>query len=248
MQGRLVELIRKTIPDENQHIWGFSDLSGLLHERFTGYGYGITIGKRLDDRVIDSIIAGPTMEYWKLYNETNIYLADLVTGIAEKINALGVRDLAILPTSSRVDRSPDYARTLRHDFSHKMLGTRAGLGWIGKSDLFISRKFGPRLRLASILVDYPLKPLEHPINKSRCGKCNVCVEACPAGAISGKLWNTTVDRDEYYDAFRCRNKAMELTLAATGQDEHEICGICISACPAKNSAPRWKVIEYLNNK
>jgi epoxyqueuosine reductase len=232
MQERIAELIDKTIRDEDQHVWGFADLSGLLDQRFKGYGYGITIGRRLDDAIIDSIINGPTPEYWRLYNDTNVYLTGLVTDLAAKIKVLGIKSLAISPTSSRVDRSPDYARTLRHGFSHKMVGTRAGLGWIGKSDLFISRKFGPRLRLASILVDHPVKPLDTPINKSRCGKCNVCVEACPAKAISGKLWNIKIDRDEYYDAFKCQKKAMELTLAATGQNDHEICGICISVCPA----------------
>ncbi len=231
MQERIIDLIRETISDDGWHIWGLADLSGLLHERFKGYRGGISIGKRLDDAVIDSIITGPTPEYWKLYQDTNVYLTALVEELAAKIEALGIKSLAIRPTSSRVDRSPDYARTLRHDFSHKMVGTRAGLGWIGKSDLFVSKKFGPRLRLASILVDNPLKPLAPPIGKSRCGKCNVCVEACPAQAISGKLWNTKIDRDEYYDAFKCQKKAMEFSLAATGQNDHEICGICIAVCP-----------------
>ena len=232
MQEKIVELIRQTIPDDGQHIWGLADLSGLLHERFKGYSYGISIGRRLDDSIIDSIVTGPNPAYLKLYKDTNIYLSDLAAGMAGKINALGISSLTIMPTSSRVDRSPDYARTLRHDFSHKMVGTRAGLGWIGKSDLFISKMFGPRLRLVSILVDYPLKQLAPPIGKSRCGKCNICVEACPAQAVNGKLWNTKIDRDEYYDAFKCQKKAMELSLAATGENDHEICGICIAVCPA----------------
>ena len=232
MQEKIIELIYQAIPDEGQHIWGFADLSGLLHERFKGFGYGISIGRRLDDSIIDSIITGTNMGYYGLYKDTNIYLLGLVTDLAAKINALGVRSLAITPTSNQLYRSPEYARTLRHYFSHKMVGTRAGLGWIGKSDLFVSKKFGPRLRLVSILVDYPLKPLEPPIDKSRCGQCNVCVEACPAKAINGKLWSTKIDRDEFYDAFKCRDKAKEISLAATGQNDDEICGICVAVCPA----------------
>ena len=232
MQGKIVELMRQTVPDDGQHIWGLADLSGLLHERFKGYSYGISIGRKLDDAIIDSIITGTNMEYYRLYKETNVYLLGLVTGLAAKINALGVRSLTITPTSNQLYRSPEYARTLRHYFSHKMVGTRAGLGWIGKSDLFVSVKFGPRLRLASILVDFPLKPLQPPIDSSRCGKCNVCVEACPAKAATGKLWNIKVDRDEFYDAYKCRDKAKELSLAATGQNDDEICGICIAVCPA----------------
>jgi epoxyqueuosine reductase QueG len=231
MQDKIVELIRNTIPDDGRHIWGLADLSGLLHERFKGYDYGISIGKRLDDAVIDSIIAGTNMDYYRLYRETNVYLLGLETELSAKINELGVRSLAITPTSNQLYRSPEYTRTLRHYFSHKMVGTRAGLGWIGKCDLFVSVKFGPRLRLASVLVDHPLKPLQPPIDKSRCGKCIACVEACPAGAASGKLWNINVDRDDFYDAFKCRDKAKEVSLAATGQDDDEICGICVAVCP-----------------
>ena len=232
MQGKIVELMRQTVPDDGQHMWGLADLSGLLHERFKGYSYGISIGRKLDDAIIDSIITGTNMEYYRLYKETNVYLLSLVTDLAAKINALGVRSLTITPTSNQLYRSPEYTQTLRHYFSHKMVGTRAGLGWIGKSDLFVSVKFGPRLRLASILVDFPLKPLEPPIDSSRCGKCNVCVEACPAKAATGKLWNIKVDRDEFYDAYKCRDKAKEISLAATGQNDDEICGICIAVCPA----------------
>ena len=232
MQEKIIELIRQVIPDDGQHVWGLADLSGLLNERFTGYNHGISIGKRLDDSVIDSIITGTNMEYYRLYKDTNICLLGLVTDLAAKLNALGVRSLAITPTSNQLYRSAEYARTLRHYFSHKMVGTRAGLGWIGKSDLFVSVKFGPRLRLTSILVDYPLKPLAPPIDKSRCGKCNICVESCPAKASNGRLWNIKIDRDEFYNAFKCRDKAREISLAATGQNDDEICGICIAVCPA----------------
>jgi epoxyqueuosine reductase len=231
MQERIVEVVRSVVPDDGRHIWGTADLSGLLNQRFKGYDYGICIGKQLDDAVVDSIASGPTPEYWRLYQDTNSYLSDLAEDLAEKITALRVRGLAVTPTSSSLYRSPEYARTLRHYFSHKLVATRAGLGWIGKSDLFVSERFGPRLRLVSVLVDYPLQPLQPPVVKSRCGKCDICVRACPAGAISGRLWTTKVDRDEFYDAFKCRDKAMELSLATTGQEGHEICGICISVCP-----------------
>jgi hypothetical protein len=56
MQEKIVELIRQVVPDDGIHIWGLADLSGLLHERFKGYAYGISIGRRLDDSIIDSIL------------------------------------------------------------------------------------------------------------------------------------------------------------------------------------------------
>jgi epoxyqueuosine reductase len=227
---RIENLIQRKVPGDGEHIWGFADLTGLLHERFRGYDYGIVVGKKLDDRIIDSVINGPNTDYYNLYLDTNRYLSSLVKEVAKDLRALGIKSLAINPTQSEVDSADDYAQTLRHTLSHKMVATRAGLGWIGKTDLLISKEFGPRLRLASILVDYPLKPLNPPIDESECGKCNLCVEACPAKAANGRLWNVRVDRDEFYDAFKCRETANRLSLERINHDMR-LCGICVSACP-----------------
>ena len=61
-----------------------------------------------------------------------------------------------------------------------MVATRAGLEWIGKTDLLITKKFGPRLRLTSILLKDRVIPESKHIDISRCGTCNICVEICPA--------------------------------------------------------------------
>ncbi len=227
---KIENVMRKRIPDDGQHLYGFADLTGLLHPRFKGYDYGIVVGKKLDDSIVDAIIDGPTLEYYNQYVDTNNYLAGLVKELADDLKALGVNSLALNPTTNDIYRAADYDLTLRHNFSQKMVATRAGLGWIGKTDLFISKKFGPRLRLASVLVDYPLKPLNKPIDESRCGKCNLCVEACPAQAATGQLWNIHTDRDQFYSARKCKETANRLTLERIGKDER-ICGICVSICP-----------------
>jgi epoxyqueuosine reductase len=232
---KIENAVRERIPDDGKHIWGFADLTGMLHPRFQGYDYGIVIGKKLDDSIVDSVINGPTIEYYNLYHDTNNYLAGLVKDLAEDLRAAGIKSLALNPTTSDVYRANDYDRTLRQHFSHKMVATRAGLGWIGKTDLFISKKWGPRLRLASVLVDYPLKPLNPPIDKSRCGKCRLCVDACPAQAATGQLWNIHVDRDQFYNVRKCRETINRLTLERIGKDER-ICGICVSACPVGQSS------------
>jgi epoxyqueuosine reductase QueG len=111
-----------------------------------------------------------------------------------------------------------------------MVATRAGLGWIGKTDLLISKKFGPRLRLVTILLDRDPGTTAVPIDKSKCGKCNICVEKCPAQAANGMLWNIKVHRDLFFNAFKCREKCGELARQKLNVDER-ICGLCVSVCP-----------------
>jgi hypothetical protein len=50
----------RLIPLDN-YIYGFANLSGLLHKKFDGYFYGISIGRRLDDQIIDEIKDAPTI-------------------------------------------------------------------------------------------------------------------------------------------------------------------------------------------
>jgi len=60
-----------------------------------------------------------------------------------------------------------YKKTLRYPFSHKLAATRSGIGWIGKTDLLITSRFGPRVRLASILTAVNISQIGVPINESQ---------------------------------------------------------------------------------
>jgi epoxyqueuosine reductase QueG len=116
---------------------------------------------------------------------------------------------------------------LLSDFSHKTAATKAGLGWVGKSALFVSSEFGPGVRLATVLTVAPLAP-GTPVVESRCGRCVECIEACPYGAIRGAQWHAGIPRDELLDAFLC-SKEREAYIAKLGF-KHP-CGLCIRACP-----------------
>jgi len=62
---------------------------------------------------------------------------------------------------------------------------RAGLGFIGKNAMLVSREFGNWLFLAAILVRAEIPP-DEPLATDRfrlCGKCTRCMDACPTGAI-----------------------------------------------------------------
>lgn len=138
--------------------------------------------------------------------------------------------IAVEPTVSTAALDAKYAVSLRTDLSHKMVATRAGLGWIGKTALFISERFGPRLRLVTILTTTPIRYGRTPVNHSLCGACRLCVEACPASAATGQLWDFTLDRDIFFNAHKCREMCHEFGKSRLHEDAR-ICGICISVCP-----------------
>lgn len=67
--------------------------------------------------------------------------------------------------------------------SVRLLGVGAGVGEMGHSKVFLTKKFGPRVRLGSIFTDAELEP--DPIIEpgTICNKCGRCVKDCPGNAI-----------------------------------------------------------------
>ncbi|MEW5816522.1 MAG: 4Fe-4S double cluster binding domain-containing protein, partial [Spirochaetota bacterium] len=192
--------------------------------------YCIAIGKKLNDRIMDSVIHGPTLEYYNHYTETNRELSELAHRISILLMEEHINSVVIEPTISALDSDNFDSKALTYRFSHKMAATRSGIGWIGKTDLLISEKFGPRVRFVSLLTNHPLELSREPINESRCGTCSLCVDACPAHAATGKSWDITVHRDEFIDIFKCRDTCIVLCLM-NFHKEATICGICVSVCP-----------------
>ncbi len=72
---------------------------------------------------------------------------------------------------------------LKGDLNLKHAAAEAGLGSRGISDLLITPKYGPRVRLFGVVTDVELEPTPKE-NENYCTNCNICIKACPAGAIS----------------------------------------------------------------
>jgi epoxyqueuosine reductase len=64
----------------------------------------------------------------------------------------------------------------------KAAAALAGLGWIGKQTLCITPKLGPRVRWCCVVTDAVLS-YDEPLTEDLCGKCTLCIEACPTKAI-----------------------------------------------------------------
>jgi ferredoxin len=78
---------------------------------------------------------------------------------------------------------PRAGKTVRDVCLHlRIAATRAGLGEIGWSKVFLTEEFGPRQRRDVILTEAELQP--DPIRTGHlCDRCKRCVAECPAGAI-----------------------------------------------------------------
>jgi epoxyqueuosine reductase QueG len=116
---------------------------------------------------------------------------------------------------------------IKGDFPHKTAATRAGLGWIGRHCQLITRKFGSWVRLGTVFTDMEL-PSGSPVERSFCGRCMQCVEACPAGALTGNSWYPGLPREEILDVKICdRWKKENYFKFHKGHN----CGICSAVCP-----------------
>ena len=233
------DILQNNLTPSDEFIFGTADLTGLIDEKFGAYRYGISIGKRLNNKIIDAILNGPTIEYYHYYNQINAELAEVAGIIKNALKRANIDSIVIEPTLVRGSKGYEkHVSALTADVSHKMVATRAGLGWIGKTGLFVSKEFGPRLRLVSLLTDHRPGHFCSSIDRSRCGICTVCVDKCPAQAANGILWNIKTHRDVFFNAHKCREKCVEFAKQRLNKDK-EICGICMSVCPigkSKNSA------------
>jgi len=167
---------------------GFADLKGLAPRKYSDLETGISIAVQLSNVIIDEIRDGPTLTYAYHYRTTNQLLDSIAIKTSNYIQSLGYQALPI-PASQIVDSSK-----LSGSISHKMVATSGGLGWIGKNALLITARYGPRLRLVSILTDAPIETSQ-PVTKSRCGECVLCVKVCPARALKGKNWTMNTRRE-----------------------------------------------------
>lgn len=113
-------------------------------------------------------------------------------------------------------------------FSFKFAAVNAGLGWIGKNDVVITERYGPRIRLAVILINEPFVYAEK-ILKSNCpGNCRKCVDVCPHKALKDVQWNINSLRSDIID-YRLCNEKRSLYIKTHGRKN--ACGLCMVVCP-----------------
>jgi epoxyqueuosine reductase len=219
----LNEDLTQFLKSQGASLVGFAELQEIDSKVRDGLPFGISIALALNPRIMSGIKKGPTRAYYDEYKRVNARLDKISQKTAQCLTEKGFQAVANTATYGE-DKA-----TLSTRLPHKTVATRAGLGWIGKCALLVTKRFGSAVRLTSVLTDAPLTP-GRPLNNSLCSHCTHCFEACPAHAITGESWQAGMPREDLYDAFKCRDTAEALSLKGFGI-KYAICGLCIVACP-----------------
>jgi epoxyqueuosine reductase len=99
----------------------------------------------------------------------------------------------------------------------------AGIGQLGKHGSLINKELGSNFRLSMVLSDVPIQ-LDAPEefgSEEFCENCQICVNACPPGAISNSKQMVRGDKKWYVDFDKCVPYFVD----------NFCCGICLAVCP-----------------
>ena len=93
------------------------------------------------------------------------------------------RDFGSQAVSIPVSYPMDLGKAWTGEFSLRHAALAAGLGAFGRHNLIVHPRFGSRVIFTAILTGLDL-PSDPAVSESPCNQCGICVQDCPAGALS----------------------------------------------------------------
>ena len=138
----------------------------------------------------------------------------------------------------RMKRLVESLREVAGEFEHRayvdtgpiqerVFAQYAGLGWIGKNTCLINQKLGSWIFLSAIVSDLALEPDTRALD--RCGRCTLCIDSCPTGAITAP-YQLDARRCISYLTIETRGAIPAEQRAAIGEHAYG-CDICQDVCP-----------------
>jgi NAD-dependent dihydropyrimidine dehydrogenase PreA subunit len=201
--------------------WGVADNAGFPLS--PPLPTAISLVKRLRPESLTGLKEAPTDSYFGEFLRVNWLLSEAGQDLADLLVSEGHHVRFIPPIIEDPDAVVDWGAA--GVFPHKTAATQAGLGWIGKTALFVHHEFGPRVRLATLFTTVSL-PQGTPVTKSECGTCVACVRACPVNAGRDLSWEAGAPRSELFDEKACERYTDSFWPLLGG-----VCGVCVAACP-----------------
>ena len=161
----------------------------------------------------------PSNFYSELYNTTNRVLDEAAYRLTVMLISLGYR--AHFFPRDGYDGIDALVEKPEAAFSQVVAAQLAGLGTIGRNHCLLTRDFGPRVRLVSIITDAEFSP-DPILEKNLCTGCKTCLRDCPIGAFTERVDTDMFDMERY----KCAKYHKFL------RDEGRYpCGMCVAACP-----------------
>ena len=136
------------------------------------------------------------------YSQTEHKAGEIADELAKFITGKGYKAISQSDTGLLADGVFDY-ETKESVLPHKTVALLGGLGWIGKNNLLITPEYGAAQCLGTVLTDAPLETFLCETLHPHCGKCTACVNICERKVLKGKVWSTSVSRDEIVDVYGC---------------------------------------------
>ena len=214
----LTEELKQILYSAGADLVGIGDLSGVEQ---CEYPMGVSVAVKVPRHIVLDLKNAPTKEYNR-YHSLKQKLNELVLAGEKFLKEKGFE--AYAQTTDRVNVGKDRISKI----PHKTVATRAGLGWIGRNCLLVTREHGSAVRISSLLTNAPLT-CDKEEKESHCGGCNLCVQQCPAQALYGTLWKAGMPRKDIMDVESCYQKQVEIMFENTGI-KTDLCGKCFAVC------------------
>ncbi len=160
-------------------IESLTEAGAILREPLPGARSAIVLGVRQSFAALDSPII-QMAQHDTLYAYAK---ADEVChALVRTLEDAGFASIAV-PSYLPLDMGEKISGMLG-EVDHRRAAVMAGLGVYGLNNLLVTEKYGPRVRLATVLTTASVSP-NRPLRKKVCTECGKCVEACPVSALSG---------------------------------------------------------------
>ena len=196
---------------------GYADVDGLASE-FVDLPNGISLVLKLPKKAMEYVNDEDYEKYWNCFHGKIDEMSEIALEGEKYIKGLGYDAFALTMNRNECDM-----KKLLSILPYKTIATKSGLGWIGRSALFVTPEYGSAVVLGAILTDMPME-FDEPVTDSECVDCTNCQEACPVDAINPVKWNDRLKREDIIDIDACFEYIMDQYRNGLG------CTKCMSEC------------------